>query len=101
MVVRIFIFKQKTAFEIAKCAADLEPEFIQVRKFDRGIVAIEERQRSEHGLTFLVEFEAGLSGDEREHVADLLEAGAQKKVRVAPVTLAAENEEVRLRVFQC
>src|SRR5262249_60632688 len=47
-----------------------------------------------------VQVEVGPAGDQREDVADLLEAGAQEEVRVPAVALGPEDVEVRLRVAE-
>src|SRR5437588_235549 len=47
-----------------------------------------------------VQVQLHIPGDERERLADLLEAVAQQELRVAAETLRPEDEEIRLRVLQ-
>ena len=100
VVVRAAADEAVPARRVAERAGDLEPQVVEVgQRHERG-GRVEQRQRDGHGSALLVQVEVGLAGDEREHVAHLLEAGAQQEVRVAAVALGAEDEEVRLRVAQ-
>src|SRR5207247_4613809 len=48
----------------------------------------------------LVEVQIGLAGDQREDLANLLEAGAQEKLRVAAIALRPKDVEIRFRSAQ-
>src|SRR5690348_11979986 len=48
----------------------------------------------------LVEIEIAFSSDERKHFTDLLEADAQQELRIAAITLGAEDVEIRLGVLE-
>src|SRR4029079_1149892 len=50
--------------------------------------------------SFPVQVQIGFPRNQREHLADLLEAVAQQEMRVSPITLGAENVEIRLRRFE-
>src|SRR5262245_11457713 len=50
--------------------------------------------------TLLVQVEVAFAADQREHVADLLEPGAEQDLGVASVTLRPQDVEVRLRVAE-